>query len=241
MSEVATNAFNAGELLKFALDPKNTVFQNARYAELAEQLSTNSSMRIIFENMIEGLGLTMLDVNPQGVFLGARDRSPFAFTMESYRRTSRAEERVAHGTTILAITAYCFPTAEVLDQDIAILRPRFSCDQVAQYLKDLCHAAKTSSIGDPEHVDIEFQTAWNFLQNQPLIKETADGKVAQQCLTGIVRYALDFLTEQGLLRPISEEGHGMFQPTPAFRIQVRDMASHEALRVVQKLSGGNHA
>jgi len=240
MSELATNAFAAGELLKFALDPKDTIFQNARYAELAAQLSTNSSLRIIFDNIVEGLGLTVLDVNSQGVFLGARDRSPFAFKMESYRRTNRAEERVMHGAVLLAITAYCFPTAEVLDQEIAILRPRFTCDQVAQYLKDLCNAAKTASTGDPEHVDVEFQTAWNFLQNQPLIKETLEGKVSQQCLTGIVQYAVDFLAEQGLLRPISEDGHGTFQPTPAFRIQVKDMASHEALLTIQKLSGGKH-
>lgn len=242
MSELAGNAFAAGELLRFALDPKESIFQNSRYAELVQQLSTNSSLRIIFDNFLDGLGLTLLDVNAQGVFLGAREKSPFAFKMESYRKVSRAEERVAHGMILLALTAYCFPTADVLDQEIAILRPRFSCDQVAQYLKDLCKAAKTGAESDPEHVSVEFQTAWNYLENQPTIKETADGKVSQQSLTGMVQYAANFLTEQGLLRFISDDNHGTFQPTPAFRVQVRDLASHETLRIIQAMTraGGLH-
>jgi hypothetical protein len=242
MSDLATNAFAAGELLQFALDPKQTIFQSERYATLVQQLSTNQSFRIIFENFIEGLGLSVLEVNSQGLFIGAREKSPFAFKMDSYRKVSKAEERVAHGVILLALTSYCFPTAEVLDQDIAILRPRFTCDHIADYLKHLCKAAKSNAASDPEHVSIEFQTAWHYLQNQPTIKETADGKVSPQCLTGLVQYAAGFLTEQGLLRFIGEDGHGTYQPTPAFRVQVRDLASHENLKLVRDLAqqGGHH-
>jgi hypothetical protein len=235
MSELATNAFSAGELLRFALDPKETIFQNQRYAELVQQLSTNPSLRIIFDNFIEGLGLTILDLNTQGVFIGAREKSPFAFKMDSYRKANKVEERVAHGVILLTLTAYCFPTAETLDQDLAILRPRFTCDQIATYLMDLCKAAKTNTAADPEHVSVEFQTAWIYIRNQPVIKETSDGKVAQQCLTGMIQHATGFLNEQGLLRFISDDGHGTYQPTPAFRVQVRDMASHETLRVIRDL------
>jgi hypothetical protein len=234
-AELANIALEAGELLRFALDPRETPFQNKRYATLMMQLYTGETFKLIFENVAAGLDIQILSYSAHGIFLTGRERSPFAFKMDDYKSGMRVEERVVHGLLLLAIAAYCFPTVEVLDQGDDLLRPRFNVEQVVTFVQELCKVCKTNNPGDPEKGSPEMQLAWQAILQLSVSKSTREGKLSNQSLAGMVRYALDRLTENGLMRCLSEENWGSFQPMPAYRIQIRQLAGNETLKLIQSL------
>ena len=234
--ELASMAQDAGELLRYAMDPHETPYQNKRYSELLNQLYTSPNFKLIFENMSHGLEIQILAYSPHGVFLAGRERSPFAFRMEDYRSSMKAEERVVHGVFLLAIAAYCFPNIEVLDQDDEVLRPRLSVDQVAAFVQDMCKVCKTNNPVDPEHGGAEIQLAWQIISGLPESALTAGGKLSLQSLAGIARYALDFLVENGLMRFINDDNRGTYQPSPGYRIQIRQLAGNHTLKLIQFLA-----
>jgi len=152
MNELANNAYSAGILLRLALNPKATPYQDKEYANLLHELNTNPSFRIIFENLAEGLELEILDYGNHGVVLAGKEKSPFAYRMVDYRGKLSVEDRVCHGLVQLAIACYCYPTVEALDQDDEVLRPRFSTDQVVEDEPDnvpyrTCQAARRRGRG----------------------------------------------------------------------------------------------
>lgn len=234
--ELASMSQDAGELLRYAMDPQETPYQNKRYSALLNQLYTSPNFKLIFENIALGLEIQILAYSPHGVFLAGRERSPFAFRMEDYRASMKAEERVVHGVFLLAIAAYCFPNIEVLDQDDEILRPRMSVDQVVTFVHDMCKVCKTNNPVDPEHGGAEIQLAWQIISGLPESALTAGGKLSLQSLAGIARYALDFLVENGLMRFISDDNRGTYQPSPSYRIQVRQLAGNQTLKLIQLLA-----
>jgi hypothetical protein len=231
--ELANIALEAGELLRYAMDPRETPFQSKRYSTLMNQLYTSSTFKLIFESVAQGLEIQILAYSPHGVFVAGRERSPFAFKLEDYKSGMRAEERVVHGLLMLAVAAYCFPTVEVLDQDDQILRPRFTVEQVVTFVQELCKVCKTNNPDDPEQGTPELQLAWQTILNLPISKNTREGKLSTVSLAGMVRYALDRLADNGLMRCHGEDDWGTFQPTPAYRIQVKKLAGHETLKVIQ--------
>jgi hypothetical protein len=203
---------------------------------MSDQLYTSPNFKLIFDNIASGLEIRVLAYTQHGVFLAGRERSPFAFRMEDYRASMRAEERVVHGVFLLAIAAYCFPNIEVLDQDDEVLRPRMSVDQVASFVQDMCKVCKTNNPVDPEHGGAEIQLAWQIISGLPEATLTASGKLSLQSLAGIARYALDFLVENGLMRFISDDNRGTYQPAPSYRIQVRQLAGNRTLELIQLLA-----
>jgi len=233
--ELANMSQEAGELLRYAMDPHETPYQNKRYAGLMEQLYTSPNFKLIFDNVAQGLEIQVLACTPHGVFLAGRERSPFAFKMEDYKGSMRAEERIVHGVFMLAIAAYCFPTIEVLDQDDEVLRPRMSVDQVVAFVRDMCKVCKGNNPEDPEHGGTEIQIAWQAITGLPDVILTPGGKLAMGCLAGIARYAFDYLVDNGLMRRLSEDNHGNYQPTPAYRIQVKQLAGNQTLKLIQSL------
>jgi hypothetical protein len=236
MSEELGNiALEAGELLRYAMDPHESPFQNKRYSTLMSQLYTSGTFKLIFENIVQGLEVQILAYSPHGVFVAGRDRGPFAFKMDDYKSGMRVEERVVHGLLMLAIAAYCFPAVEVLDQDDEILRPRFTVEQVAAFVQGLCKICKANSPGDPQHGTPEMKLAWETILGLPLSMNTGQGKMAMGSLAGKIQYALDRLTDNGLMRFLNSDGWGTFQPTPAYRIQVKQMAGHQMLKLVQSI------
>jgi hypothetical protein len=236
MSEELGNiALEAGELLRYAMDPHETPFQNKRYSTLMSQLYTSNTFKLIFENIVQGLEIHILAYSPHGVFVAGRERGPFAFKMDDYKSGMRVEERVVHGLLMLAIAAYCFPTVEVLDQDDDILRPRFSVGKVAEFIQGICKVCKANDPGDPEQGIAELQLAWQTILMLPLTMSTSQGKMAISSLAGKLQYALDRLVDNGLMRFLSEDDLGTYQPAPAYRIQVKQMAGHQMLKLVQSI------
>ena len=75
--ELATFAQEAGELLRYAMDPHETPFQNKRYSTLMTQLYTSARFKLIFENMLQGLEISILAYSQHGVFVSGKARSPF--------------------------------------------------------------------------------------------------------------------------------------------------------------------
>lgn len=236
--ELANIAQEAAELLRYAMDPHETPYQNKRYSALMNQLYTSSTFKVIFENMAHGLEIQILAYSPHGVFIAARERSPFAFRMDDYKSGMRVEERVVHGVLMLAIAGYCFPTVEVLDQDDDVLRPRLSTEQVVDFVQGLCKICKSNNPADPKQGSPEIELAWQTILSLPVSRNTGQGKLSLQSLAGMVRYALDRLTDNGLMRLLNEDNWGTFQPTPAYRIQVKRLAGHETLKLVQIIREG---
>jgi len=124
---------------------------------------------------------------------------------------------------------------EVLDQDDDILRPRLTVEQIAAFVQGLCKVCKTNNPVDPEQGTQEIQLAWQIILGLPLSMSTGQGKMAIGSLAGKLQFALDRLADNGLMRFLSEENWGTFQPTPAYRIQVKQLAGHQTLKLIQSL------
>ena len=239
MSELVTIAQEAGELLRYAMDPNDSPFQNKRYSSLMTQLYTSERFKEVFENLAVGLQINILGYSQHGVFIAGRDRSPFAFKLEDYKGSMKAEERVIHGLLMLAIAAFCFPTIEVLDQDDDILRPRFTVDQVVEFVQGLCKVCKANTPGDPEAGQQDLLSVWHAILLLPTSKPTPRGgdKQSTVSLAGMLQYALDRLADYGMMRFIEkgEKNWGVYQPNPAYRIQVKKLAGNQTFRLIQEI------
>ena len=183
--------------------------------------------------MLRGLGLTILDAGEHGMVLGASGDSIFALRLADYRQNLSLEDRVCHGMIQLAIAAWCFPTAASL-ADAETVVAQLSTQRVVRYLVDLCQQLKARADTDPELGNPELREAWRIILSRAETRSTPDGRRVAQTLNGMVAHALAHLERGGLLRRVSDEEGGTFKTLSAYRVQVRELGSLAAFRLVQE-------
>lgn len=220
---------DAGRLLAFALTPRARPANTPEYDDLLKRLRQDAELRALTEAVAEGLGLMVLGVGPTGLALGCRDDSPFAMRLPDYRAARSIEERVLHGLIQLAIAAWCFPNAEDLEDDDAVRRVH-SRDLV-EHLARACRDLEAKASVDPDLGTPELQEAWRAVLARPETKETPDERRTASSLIGMCEYALERLGAGGLMQ---KEEDGSWRTTQAYRLQVRELAAHEAYRLVRE-------
>ena len=80
----------------------------------------------------------------------------------------------------------------------------------------------------PDQSEEEERRVWRGVLAQALTKETDGKRESQKSLTGMCRYALDFLAKQGLMRLVDEK-KGVYQGTSTFRIRLKYHGGHALL------------
>ena len=234
MSNIATIAHDAGRLITFALRPTQTPWTMREYAELLRRYEEDTHFRAIVDGVTEGLGLRIVDVGRNGLFLGANEGSPFRLTADDYKPNMSAHDRVLHGIIQVAIAAFSFPKAEVLDQDDNVAPAQITPVALAEYVRKF---AETEAARSPSETveETEERRVWREVLSRALTMETSAGKESVRSLIGMCRQALEFLERQGLMRMVSEE-RGAFQGTTAFRIRLKYHGAHELLILMRTVA-----
>jgi hypothetical protein len=232
MNTVTSDAEDVGRLLAYALARGRLM--DTTHRELLRRLRTDGGFRGQLESFARGLGLRVLDVLEQGLVLAADSDSPFSFRLSDYRQNLTVEDRLCHGLIHVAIAAWCFPNAAQLeDEDRELVK--ISVQDVVEYLKAACQELHRRATIDPDIARPEMQEAWRVVLARAETRDTGDGRRSSFTLTGMVSWAFERLAQEGLLRKESDERGGTWYVRPAYRVQVRELAAHEAFRLVTSI------
>lgn len=226
---------DAARLVSFGLRARLRPSQDAAYGELLQRYRGDSALRERVAQVSRGLGLVVLGETDHGLVLGAQEHGPFAVRLKHYRRSGLSvEERLCHGLIQLAIAAWCFPTAQSLEDPDSVAGARLSARRVVSYLVELCSELSDRSSEDPDLGSDEMREAWRAVLARAETRTTPDGRRAAGTLVGMVSHALEFLEQGGLLRRLSDEDGGTWQALGAYRLHVRELAAHDAARLVRQ-------
>lgn len=204
---------------------------DAALRELSHRFRTDGAFRGTVEAFARGLGLRILGTLEGSLVLAADGDSPFAFRLADWRQNLSAEDKLCHGLIHLAIAAWCFPTAAALDDDDREM-VAMGVQELVDYLRLACETLQKRATEDPEVARPELQEAWRVVLARPETRDTTDGRRAALPLSGMVGWALERLEKEGMLR---KAGEGRYLSRPVFRIQVRELAAHEAFRLFRSI------
>lgn len=233
MSSPRNDAYDAGMLLAYALEPKRRPGKADDYARLAERFQRDTDFRTTIEELCKGLRLTILDCGAGGLVLGCHADSVFAMRLSEFRRGSGFEDRVAYGLVYLAIAAWYFPRAEDLDDDSGALS-RLAPGEVARELVRWCSEEGGEATGDYLALDEEQREARRVILQRAQVRETDTGRQASDSIQGMVEFALQRLEQQGMVQELREGDRKVYRSTERFRLQVREMAGHAMLELLRQ-------
>jgi hypothetical protein len=232
MSNLATIAHDAGKLVAYALRTRQTPWTSTEYAELLRRYEADSQFRAIVDGVTEGLGMRIVDATRNGFFLTATEGSPFRLAADDYKQNMSAQERVLHGVIQVAVAAFSFPKADVLDQDDTVAPAHVTPAKLAEYIRKFAEVNAASSPAEAQGDNSAERRAWRDALARAMTMETSGGKESTRSLTGMCRHALDFLETQGLMRVVDEE-NSVYQGTTAYRIRLKYHAAHELLALMR--------
>lgn len=226
---------DASRLLSYGLRPKLRPAADPAYRDLLRRYRHEAGFRARVEAVARGLGLLVLGETDHGLVLGAEDDGPFAMRLADYRRNATSvADRLCHGLLQLAVAAWCFPTAQHLEESDSVVGVRVSTNRLVQYVTDLCRELKDrADTPDAAQDSAELEEAWRTILRRAENRTTSDGRRAANTLGGMAAHALESLEAGGLLRRISDEDGGTFQALGSYRIQVRELAAYDAFLLVR--------
>lgn len=85
-------AFLAGRLIQWGLDPRSRPAQETEYQQLIERYLDREDFRGLVREVSQGLGLRILDVGEHGLILTPTEGSLFAFRPAQFRPATTVEE-----------------------------------------------------------------------------------------------------------------------------------------------------
>ena len=220
---------SAARLVAHGMRPKALPSRDGGYEELVRRYRDDDRFADTVQRVASGLGLVVLAVAEQpGIVLAAVEDSVFEIRMDEYaRRTAlanRQADKMMHGLAHLAVAALAFPRPDDLGDDSYV--GRVSVDQVDGAVREACRALDERAAGaepDPLSDAPQLEAAWRAWLRRPETTATKDGRAGDATTRGIVGKALRFLSEQGLLVPVGNEG--VYRTTPRYQVQVRELAA----------------
>jgi hypothetical protein len=223
---------DAARLLAFGLQAAQRPSQSTDYRALIERYRNEPIVERVVREVARGLGLRVLDVSDYGLVLAADPDSPFNLTVADYRTGLSTEERLLHGLCQVGLAAYLYPRPEDLESEAEV---RQVCVRdLDAFLRDACgRVAAETAAADPPTDQPELEQACRIYLRWPATKETADGRRAAKTTQGVIAQALERLADHGLLRRAGDDGGGTYQALRRYRVHVREVASHEALRILR--------
>jgi len=235
-----TDAFRAGQLIQWGLDPKARPAQEPEYQGLINRFLDRDDFREMVRETAAGLGLLILDAGEHGLVLAPAEGSIFALRPGRFRpNPSNADMRLMDGLIQLAVAATIFPRDRDLDDDPAIARQPVTVDEVEQTLRILCDRMEEESREQPdpeadESLDGLYE-AWRVYRKYLPTIETKDDRRAQRTTRRMIEYGLDRLREFGcFIKEIGAEPE-RFQPTYRYQVLVRELAATTAYKAVRRL------
>lgn len=234
------NAYSAGRLIQWALQAKAIPFNELEYRDLLDRYIDDPSFRSMVRQFAEGLGLSVLDANDRGLFLGTQDASVFAQSPSEFRRTRlTGDDRLLDGLIQIAIAATIYPRQQDLDEDSLEAKRPVTVAEVDDTLRSLAaehrrRAADDSDVASDE-ADRGLQEAWRVYESRPGVKRTAQGKLSANSTQALIRRHLQLLVDHGCFAVSDKAGMEMYRPTLRYQIQVKELAATKLYLHLQSL------
>lgn len=228
-----SDATAAARLIAMGLQPKRRPSSDLDYASLCERYRDDPLFARTVRDVADGLGLKVLDVSEYGIVLGITAESPFQFTVGHYRRDMTAEERLVHGLVHVALAAWLYPRAEDLEADGEVRR--VSVVELDTWIREQASTLRSSAgiVPDAPAEHPELERALEIYLRWPATRESADGRRHGKTTQNAIAQACTKLNEHGLFRKVSDQGGGTYQALHRYRVQVREHAAHEGLRILR--------
>jgi hypothetical protein len=225
---MSQDARDAARLLAFSLRPRLRPARDTAYSDLVRRYRGDAGFADLVRSVALGLELVVLDVDDShGLVAAATEDSVFAVRMTEYaRRTSsegRASERVLHALSHLGAATMAYPRPADLSNPAYV--GRITVDGVDAFIREAARrleerAASDGADTDPPADRPDLEAAWRIYQRRAGNPASGDGRRISTSTTGMVRKALAFLADQGMLARTSDENGGTFRTTSRYRVQV---------------------
>ena len=225
---MTTLAYDLGLALRFGLSPRQRPAQSPEYRRVLERLEQDITFLQAFDDLLDGLGLTRLSVDAYGISLGCRDDSPFAMRLADFRTAMKREDRVVYGLVLLAIAGWCYPRAADLEHESGAART-VRVHELTEHIEALAQRVATNADADAEAGTPELREAWRSIVESSSARP--GNRRTTGTLSGKVKYTLEQLSSQGLLR--HDDAEEVYKTTRAFRTQVREMGACASLALVR--------
>lgn len=227
-------AEQAGRLVAFALRPTLLPSAQPEYHALAKRFLSDAAFQRMTESFLGGLGLRVLGVSEAfGLVMGAESDSAFAVRRDDYGRLRTTTDRLVQGIIHLAITAWCFPRAEDLNESELVAAPRLTVETLVEHLVQLCEECRRQDGGEDSSPEEELRTAWQAVMALGKYSDNT-GRESFSTLAGKVQHAMAFLVEQGLFKRDDRDNKPGWMARPAFRLHVRELAGHRAWQIINQ-------
>ncbi|MCA9037906.1 MAG: hypothetical protein KDA91_22415 [Planctomycetaceae bacterium] len=234
------DAFHAGRLIQWALNVKAIPFNEPEYRALLDRYIDDSGFRASVRRFADGLGLTVLEANDRGLFLGTQDGSVFCRSPSEFRssRTS-ADDRLLDGLVQVGIAATIYPRQQDLDEDSLEAKRPVTVGEVDETLRTLCTEHKRRAAENPDassdEVDQGLQEAWRVYESRPGLKMTAQGNLSPTSTQSLIRRHLQQLVDHGCFVVSGQGNTELYRPTLRYQIQVKELAASKLFLHVQSL------
>jgi hypothetical protein len=233
----------AGRLIQWGLRPRVIPFNEPEYRDLIDRFIDRPAFRALVREFAEGLGLSVLEVNDRGVFLGTQQDSVFAQKPSDFRGgRSSGDDRLLDGLVQIAIAATIYPRQQDLDEDTLEAKPPITCQEVDEGLRKLCAEFKQRVAENPDAMTDEleqgFQEAWRVYDSRPAVRTTSQGNLTLNSTQGLIRRHLVELVTHGCFVVSGQEPNEAFRPTLRYQVLVKQLASTTLYRKLQALLEG---
>jgi hypothetical protein len=233
---------SAAQLVAFGL-ARMQAGDSLDYRELITRYVRDIDFQALTETVAEGLALRVVacteragmvlaavgavtDDDPTGPLGG--HRSPFLPLSRDLQRIkipTRARERQLWTLALLAV-AYCaFPRPEDRDDDSRLGQVEPAA--VEQVLRALCAELdkQVKRSVDPPHEEPQLERLWRAYLTTAETGTTGDERALMSSAVALITRVCETLTEIKCLRPMRRSDPLVYQTTPKFQVQVREMAS----------------
>lgn len=234
-----TDAEQAAQLVSLGLRGKQVPSRDVTYRGLVQRYQQDDVFAAAVNAIAAGLGVVVLDVTAiSGIVLAAQPGSVFEIKMDDYARQAKLRERrdtekVLHGIAHLAIAALAFPRPDDLANDQYV--GRVSVETVDLVVREACRVLKERVAANTGNTDPsadlpELEQAWRAYEKRHEVASTKDSRHNSDSTRGMVRRALRWLADRGLVQAVGEADDETFRPTSRYQIHVRQLASQTAFR-----------
>jgi hypothetical protein len=224
----------AARLVYKALHTTLVAENDLEYRELLALYRADPEFAQAVADIAEGLELKVGDFSERGlVVLPASRESRFAFRLTDIRTGMPPEQKAALLLAHVAIASVFFPTTEGLEDDAYTPRPA-SIAQFRDALYGLARQLKQTE-GSAIEMANELAPGWEYLTSLPVAVPTAQ-RASFSSVVGLVRMALGYMTQNGLLLPSRDTGDDAAQYTPRYRlrVQLRELALRRLFEIAQR-------
>ena len=227
------DAYFAGRLIQWGLQPNAIPFNEPEYMELIDRFVDRQAFRAMVRDVARGLGLVVVHVSDRGIFLGTSEGSSFAMKPSEFRSGTSGEDRLLDGLIQIAIAATVYPRQRDLDEDSYEAKPPITVSEVDQMLRELSESAKNRT-GESDLSNEQFQQgiqeAWRVYESRPAVRKMKSGQHSKDSTHGLIYRHLQLLVNQGCFTIVGPKEAPTFRPTLRYQLLVKELAATELYR-----------